>query len=56
MQLGKLSEAKKYFNEALKINSNYPNTHFGLGMIAETENDFYNAFESTIQAIRFNKN
>lgn len=56
MQQGKLSEAKKYFNEALKINSNYPNTHFALGMIAETENDFYKAFESTIQAIRFNKN
>jgi tetratricopeptide (TPR) repeat protein len=56
MQQGKLVEAKKYFNEALKINSNYPNTHFALGMIAETENDFYKAFESTIQAIRFNKN
>jgi tetratricopeptide (TPR) repeat protein len=56
MRQGKLEEAKKYFNEALKINSNYPNTHFSLGMIAETENDFYKAFESTIQAIRFNKN
>ena len=56
MQQGKLEEAKKYFNEALKINSNYPNTHFALGMIAEIENDFYKAFENTIQAIKLNKN
>jgi len=56
MQLGKLSEAKKYFNEALKINSNYPNTHFALGMIAEKENDNYRAFEATVEAIKCNKN
>ncbi|MFN9321516.1 MAG: tetratricopeptide repeat protein, partial [Chitinophagales bacterium] len=35
----KLEEAKKYFWEALKINSNYPNTHFALGMIAQMEAD-----------------
>lgn len=37
MQQGKLEEAKKYFWEALKINNQYPNTHFALGMIAEME-------------------
>ena len=56
MQQGKLEEAKKYFWEALKINDQYPNTHFALGMIAETENDLYSSFYSTIQAIKLNKN
>jgi len=55
MQQGKLAEAKKYFCEAMKINSNYPNTHFALGMIAELENDLQSAFYSTVQAIRLNK-
>ena len=54
MQQGKLTEAKKYFWEAVKINETYPNTHFALGMIAEIENDLHSAFYSTIKAIRFN--
>ena len=56
MQQGKLEEAKKYFREAIKINDKYPNTHFALGMIAETEDDSQSAFYSTIQAIKLNKN
>ena len=52
LQKGKLEEAKKYFWEALKINNEYPNTHFALGMIAEIENDLHSAFYSTIQAIK----
>ncbi len=55
MQQGKLEEAKKYFWEAIKINDQYPNTHFALGMIAETENDLHSSFYSTIQAIKLNK-
>lgn len=55
MQQGKLEEAKKYFYEALKINDQYANTHFALGMIAEMEADFQSAFYSTIQAIKLNK-
>jgi tetratricopeptide (TPR) repeat protein len=55
MQQGKLEEAKKYFYEALKINDQYANTHFALGMIAEIEADFQSAFYSTIQAIKLNK-
>ena len=55
MQQGKLDEAKKYFYEALKINDQYANTHFALGMIAEMEADFQSAFYSTIQAIKLNK-
>jgi len=55
MQQGKLEEAKKYFYEALKINEQYANTHFALGMIAEMETDLQSAFYSTIQAIKLNK-
>lgn len=56
MQQGKLEEAKKYFWEAIKINDQYPNTHFALGMIAEMEGDLQSAFYSSIQAIKLNKN
>lgn len=56
MQQGKLEEAKKYFWEAIKINDQYPNTHFALGMVADMENDLHAAFFSTIQAIKLNKN
>lgn len=55
MQQGKWEEAKKYFYEALKINDQYPNTHFALGMIAEIEMDLQSAFYSTIQSIKLNK-
>jgi tetratricopeptide (TPR) repeat protein len=55
MQQGKLEEAKKYFHVALKINDQYANTHFALGMIAEMESDLQSAFYSTIQAIKLNK-
>ena len=55
MQQGNLEEAKKYFYEALKINDQYANTHFALGMIAEKEVDLQSAFYSTIQAIKLNK-
>ncbi len=56
MQQGKIEEAKKYFHQALKIDRDYPNTHFALGMIAEMENDLQSAFSSTIEAIKLNKN
>lgn len=51
----KLEQAKKYFWEALKINNEYPNTHYALGMIAEMENDLHSAFYSTIQSLKLNK-
>jgi Tfp pilus assembly protein PilF len=56
MQQEKLEDAKKYFYKALKINDQYPNTHFALGMIAEMETEMQSAFYSTIQAIKLNKN
>ena len=53
-QEGKLEEAKEYFYEVLKINSDYPNSHLALGMIAEKEGDLHVAFYSTIQSIKTN--
>ncbi|MBK7095618.1 MAG: hypothetical protein IPH57_11405 [Saprospiraceae bacterium] len=55
MQQGKIEEAKKYFWEANKIDKNYPNTHFALGMIAEIENDLHSAFYSFNKSIKLNK-
>jgi Flp pilus assembly protein TadD len=52
---GKIEEAKKYFFKALDINSEYANTHFALGLIADIENDLNSAFYNTIQAIKLNK-
>jgi len=55
MQQGKLKEAQKFLWEAIRINNQYPNTHFTLAMIAEIENDLSSAFFSTIEAIKFSK-
>jgi Tfp pilus assembly protein PilF len=52
MQLGKLNEAEKYFYEALKINSDYPNTHYALGLIAEIREDFNSAFYSFTNTLK----
>lgn len=56
LQQGKLVEAKRYFLEALKIDESYPNTLFALGLIANNENNFPNAFNYTIKALKANKN
>ena len=56
MQQGKLEEAKKYFWDAIKIDDKYPNTHFALSIISESEDDLQSSFYSIIQAIKFNKN
>ena len=56
LQQNKFIEAKKYFLKALEINNQYPNTHYAMGLIAETEGDLKSAFNSTIQAIKLNRN
>ncbi|HCY77638.1 MAG TPA: hypothetical protein DHV28_17135 [Ignavibacteriales bacterium] len=56
LQLDKIEEAKQYFLKAVKINDQYPNALYALGKISETEGDFKSAFNSSLQAIRFNKN
>ena len=46
MQSGKMEEAKRYFQQAMEIDPDYPNTNFGLAMIAMSEgkNDLANEF------------
>jgi tetratricopeptide (TPR) repeat protein len=56
MQLGNTKEAIEYFNKALKIDSNYPNTHYALGLVSEMEQDFESAFKYSLDAIKVNKN
>ncbi len=54
MHLGRTAEAKKYFQEAIKIKNNYPNTHYALALIAEMEGDLHSSLYSAIQAIKLN--
>lgn len=56
LQQGKFSEAEEYFFKAVKINDEYPNTHFALSMIAIQKGDVDSAFYSVIKALKFNKN
>lgn len=56
MQKNKNEDAKKYLWEAVKINNQFPNTHFLLALIAEKENDLPSAFFSIVEAIKTNKN
>ncbi len=56
MKKNKNEEAKNYLWEAIKINNQFPNTHFLLAIIAEIENDLPSAFFSTVEAIKTNKN
>lgn len=51
MQLGQIIEAKKYFNRAIKIDPNYPNTYFALSMLAELEKDLLSSFDYAIRAL-----
>jgi len=52
-QENNLQIAQKYAMEALKLNQKYPNAHFILSLISQSEKDLQSAFYSTIQAIKF---
>ncbi len=54
IQLGNASEAKKYFDKALQLNPEYPNTHYALALMASNEGDDYTAFNKAIDAIKRN--
>ena len=54
MQLGKTEEALKYFNKAIKVNPDYPNTHYALALVNEIEGDFQEAFKHALNAIEVN--
>jgi len=55
LKQGKVAEAKKYFLQSIKIDDKYPNAHFGLGLVAEFENDLITAFNCIIQSIKVNE-
>jgi hypothetical protein len=52
-QENNLEEATKYAWETIKLNDKYPNAHFILSLIAQSENDLHSSFYSTLQAIKF---
>ena len=52
MQLGKLNEAQRYFEQALSINGDYPNTLYGLGMVSGMKGDHFAAFDYAIQSLK----
>jgi tetratricopeptide (TPR) repeat protein len=54
MQVGRKDEALEYFNKALKLNSDYPNTYYALALLAEMEDDSENAFNNAIIALKKN--
>lgn len=54
MQQGKFKEARKYFLNSVKVNDEYPNSHYALSMIAEKENDIPSAFSSAVKALKSN--
>ena len=39
IQVGRANDAQRYFEAALAINSDYPNTLYGLGMIYDVKGD-----------------
>ena len=56
LKQGNNDAAIKYLLDSLKINPEYPNTHFALGRIAEMQNDNYVAFNYFINALKHNQN
>ena len=52
---GNLDTAKKYLEDSLKVNPEYPNTHLALGKIAEMQDDNYVAFNYFITSLKHNK-
>lgn len=54
MQQGRIKEAQKYFWDAVKIDPDYPNTHYALALIAKMEGDLHSALYSAIEAIKKN--
>src|SRR5690606_19682433 len=52
MQLGKTEEALKYFNKAIKINPDYPNTHYALALTSNLGGQ--KAFTHALKAIELN--
>ena len=52
MQQGKTEEAKLYFNQALKIDNKYSNTHYALSLTYEMEGDLVASFEFGLNTLK----
>jgi len=52
MQLEKVDDAQRYFEQALSINGDYPNTLYGLGMINGMKGNHPAAFDFAIQTLK----
>lgn len=50
-QSGKTDEALEYLNKSLKLNRDYPNTHYAFAMLAAADNNFKDAFEMAFVAL-----
>jgi len=55
MQLGKIKEAEKYFENAFKINDSYPNTLYALAMVNDFKGDHHKAFDFAVQSMKKSK-
>jgi len=51
MQLNNKKEALNYFNKALKSDSNYPNTYYGIALVANGDGDYKKSFELSLVAL-----
>ena len=56
IQQGNPEEGEKYFLKSLEINKEYPNTQYGLGLIAEMKGDLYTTFDKMILTLKLSKN
>lgn len=54
LQLNRFDEAEFYLKKALESNSEFPNTHYGLGVVAEKNGDRYGAFDSFYNSVKLN--
>ncbi|MCG6146502.1 tetratricopeptide repeat protein [Leptospira bandrabouensis] len=54
LQLNRFDEAEFYLKKALESNSEFPNTHYGLGVVREKNGDRYGAFNSFYNSVKFN--
>lgn len=52
LRQGSFDEAEHYFEKALSIDSTYPNTYVGLGMLYKEKNQLTKAFEFFIQGLK----
>jgi tetratricopeptide (TPR) repeat protein len=52
MQLGRLVEAERYFEQAYSINDSYPNTLYALGMVKKIKGDAVTAFDYAIKTLK----